>query len=294
MDIHVCKALVSHFTSIPLPKLSYSRGENPVGTWTLKVKDQSRPNSNGTLLGWDMMLWGSSIDPANAKKFDVPVIDYILPPMAGTPLDPVISPSPTSSTKKHPKPTDHLPDDHGHASGENTKPAFASATASPPAVSGTPDVGWFSDLGKLVSNQKWFFGAIGAVSIFGISTAVFFWRRRSRRLANYTSLSNDDNDLGMAALGSSTSGPRTTRDLYDAFGEVSDDDFDETTALRQPIGRSVEFHPGFLEDDEPTAMSPKYHDEPEADPTPEHVMDRAQNASPVDSGDGSWVHASRE
>jgi len=96
--------------------------------------------------------------------------------------------------------------------------------------------------------------------------------------------------MGLAALGSSMSGPRTTRDLYDAFGEVSDDDFDENTALRPTFG----FHSGFLEDDEPPAVSPKYHDEPEADPTRILVMDQAQTASPLDSPDGSWVHASRE
>ena len=250
-----------------------------------------------------MALWGSSIDPAKAKNYEVPVIENRLPPTG--PSEPLPISSPATSTKQHTKPTAHLPGDHGIATGENTKPAFASATssfaevvptASPPAVSGTPDVGWFSGLGKLVKNQKWFFGALGAVSIFGISAGIFFWRRRSNRLANYSSIRNDD-DVGMSALGSSMSEPRTTRDLYDAFGEVSDDDDDdETTALRQPMpmARETVLDPEFLEDGETSAIR-AYHDEPEHSEEPQrHSGDREASASSSGSGTDSWDHASRD
>ena len=70
-----------------------------------------------------MVFWGSSIDPAKATKYEVPLIDYILPPPES---DHSSHPTPTSS-KVHSKPTDHLPEDHGHAPGENTKPAFTSS-----------------------------------------------------------------------------------------------------------------------------------------------------------------------
>lgn len=242
----------------------------------------------GKLLGWNMILWGSSIDPNKAMKYEVPLVEDLLPPLPVHP-GPVVIPTPPISTKQHPKPTQHLPGDHGIAGGENTEPAFATPT-------GTPDVGWFSDLGKLVTNQKWFFGALGAVTLFGISASIFLWRRRIGRLANYTSLSNRDNDVDMTALGSSMSGQRTTRELYDAFGEVSeDDDDDETTALRQPVGQSVGFHSGFLEDDEPSATTLIYHDAPEE--TEENLnppSDREESASSTGSGDGSWEHASRD
>lgn len=252
----------------------------------MRVKDQNRPNIKGKLLGWNLILWGSSIDPSKAKKYEVPLVEFLLPPLEAHPGI-VTIPTSTVSTKQHSKPTQHLPGDHGIAGGENTKPAFSTPT-------GTPDVGWFSDLGKLVTNQKWFFGALGAVALFGISAGIFFWRRRSRRLANYTSLSNRDNDIDMAALGS-MSGQRTTRELYDAFGEVSDDDDDETTALRQPMGRSVGFHSGFLEDGEPSAVTLPYHNvsgDIEENLAP--PRDREESASSIGSGDGSWEHASRD
>jgi kexin len=273
---------------------AYDRGENPVGTWVLKVKDQNRSGVNGTFLGWNMALWGSTIDPAKAKNYEVPVIENRLPPIDASESIPV--PSPASSTKQHTKPTAHLPGDHGVVTGENTKPAFATATsaaaeatptASPPAVSGTPDVGWFSDLGKLVQNQKWFFGALAVVSMFGISAGIFFWRRRSKRLANYSSLRNDE-DVGMSALGSSMSEPRTTRELYDAFGEVSDEDDDETTALRQPVEAE------FLDDEASAIGASAYRDVPEDSEEIRLSRDREQSASPSGSGDGSWDHASRE
>jgi kexin len=90
--------------------------------------------------------------------------------------------------------------------------------------------------------------------------------------------------------------PRTTRELYDAFGEVSDDDDDETTALRQPMARQVGFQPEF-QDDEPSATgaTPAYRDEPEdLEEARRHSRDREQSASSSGSGDGSWDHASRD
>ncbi|KIM49344.1 hypothetical protein M413DRAFT_59902 [Hebeloma cylindrosporum] len=291
-------------------------GENPVGDWTIKVKDQQRPNSNGTFLGWNMILWGSSIDPSQAVKFEVPLVDDVLPP-AEIPPRPIIIPSSVSTTvTRHPKPTSLLPGDHGVVTGENSKPAFTGAvlsgsatapTSSPshPAISSTPDFAWFSDMSSLVTNQKWFFGALGAVSVFGIGVAIFFWRRRVARVnaANYTALGND-NEVSMTALGTSiTGGPRTTRELYDAFGEVSDDDDDddETTALRQPLARSVGFHSGFLDDDEPSTaagLTPKYRDDPDHG---RHISSQSKDdeaasggpESPTESG-SSWEHASRE
>ena len=96
------------------------------------------------------------------------------------------------------------------------------------------------------------------------------------------------------------------KELYDAFGEASDDeDADEETGLRP--GRMEErspnvgltYHAGFLDDDAPsTAGGPptsRYKDEPDLpprEPLPErsHSPDRDSHGS--GSGDGSWEHAS--
>ncbi|KAF8911017.1 peptidase S8/S53 domain-containing protein [Gymnopilus junonius] len=291
-------------------------GESPVGDWVLRVKDQNTPEKNGTLLGWNMILWGSSIDPMKATKYEVPLVDDVLPPPEETsPVLLLTSTVSATATRQHPKPTEHLPPDHGDATGEKTKPAFIASTtfadtqASPTSgspLSNAPDLGWFSDMSSLVTGQKWFFVALGAVSIFGIAVGAFFWRRRvSMRSGNYTSL-NNENDVSMTALGTSISGgPRTTRELYDAFGEVSDEDDDETTALQPQQARStggLGFHSGFLDDnDPPTAAgpTPQYHDEPENNDVHAHSKRQESTpeegtASPAGSGDGSWGHASKD
>ncbi|KAF9535248.1 peptidase S8/S53 domain-containing protein [Crepidotus variabilis] len=288
-------------------------GEDPIGTWTLKVKDQNKLNSNGTFLGWSMVFWGSSIDPAKTTKYEVPLIEYILPP----PETPHPTVSVTSySTTQHSKPTAHLPGDHGIASGEKSKPAFtstglelsvtSSARPSSTSISSAPDLGWFSDMGNLVASQKWVFGALGVVSVFGIGVGIFFWKRRQAQTSSYQSLNNGEGDMNMSAMGTSMLGPRTTRELYDAFGEVSDDDDDanETTALRQPLSRGVVgFHSGFLDDDASAAVhtSPSYHDEPKAlDDGPTRKGSRlaiereGSTTESTGSGEGSWEHASRD
>ena len=153
-------------------------------------------------------------------------------------------------------------------------------------------------MSKLVTSQKWVFGALGVVLVFGIGVGVFFWRRRLAQMNNYQSLNNGDNDMNMTALGTSMLGPRTTRELYDAFGEVSDDDDDETTALRQPLARSIGFHTGFLDDDEPSST---YRDEPEgtlertaAHGSSSRLVEREDSTGSTGSGEGSWEHASRD
>ena len=279
------------------------RDEDPVGEWTIRVSDQNAEGHNGTFLGWSMTFWGSTIDASSAKVYELLNED-------DSPLPP--DPKPPSSitptnTKTHPKPTAHLPGDHGDADGEAHQPAFPGQhDNASPSMTPTPDEGWFPGLSKLESNQKWFFGALGAVVVFGLTAGVFFWRRRvaARRRANYASLAG--NDLAMSTVsrdGRPSRGART-KELYDAFGEVSDDeDADEETGLRprdhgdSPDGR-LGFHSGFLDDDDPVSAGhrPTYRDEPEE---ADHLKGPAdvRSASPASggegSGDGSWEHASQ-
>ncbi|CAL1705543.1 unnamed protein product [Somion occarium] len=290
--------------------------EDPTGSWTIRVSDQDKEDQNGVFLGWTMTLWGSVIDASNVKEYEVPLIDDTLPPLVSH--DETSSPTPTATSKTHPKPTADLPGDHGSAEGEADKPAFPGGTStenakptdaseaieSSPATSSstpTPDEGWFSDLSNLVTNQVWFFVALGAVALFGAGVGIFFWRRAVRRRRNYSSLPADD--VAMGSLGGRRPGPRT-KELYDAFGEVSDDeDADEETGLRP--GRMEErspnvglsYHSGFLDDDAPsTAGGPptsRYKDEPDH-PEPERHLERPHSPESHDSGsgDGSWEHAS--
>ncbi len=305
------------------------RDEVPVGEWKIRVSDQRNDNYVGSFLGWTMTIWGSVIDAGKDMKSLVVSPDddeNVFPP-----LPPNITTTTTSSstvllptsTRTLGRPTDHLPEDHGHATGENSKPAFTMTagvgTSTEPAKPAenaatsatnvpTPDEGWFSDLSNLVTNQIWFFVAIGAVSLFGIGAGLFFWRRavQRKRRANYSSLRNDD-DVAMGALGRVSGGsrgpPQRTKELYDAFGEVSDDeDVDEETALRPHSispGLDTGLHSGFLDDDDPpTAGSGKqqsrYRDEPDSPAHDDKERERERSDSPGSgSGSGSsWEHAS--
>lgn len=265
-----------------------------MGEWTIKVSDQGSSSNNGSFLGWNMVFWGSAIDPSKTTLFDVPQdeVDVVLPPYDSPPPSPTMSA--VTSTKQHAKPTAHLPGDHGDAAGENTNATFPGQedTAVPnlspsPSASHSPtaDEGWFSDMSNLVKSQAWFFGAIGMVVVFGLAAGLYFWRRRVLRLRNYRSLPEGD-ELPMSGVrgGRLSGGPRT-KELYDAFGEVSDDDeddADEQTRLRS----------GY-EDDHRVGGSrggpAQYRDEPEGGAS----HSRAEGAASPDKGsDGSWEHAS--
>ncbi|KAL0581105.1 pheromone processing endoprotease [Marasmius crinis-equi] len=248
--------------------------ENPVGDWTIHVSDQSNPERNGTFLGWNMMLWGSAIDPAKARLYELPEEDTVFPPHE----DPPLMGGAASTTRVPTRPTEHLPPDHGNAAGENTKAAFPTGS---PTSTPTPDEGWFADLNKLGSNQKWFFGGIAIVAVFGIGAALFFWRRRAlnqKRRQQYESIAGEEDVLmgsmergGVTGRDSGSRGGRgTTRELYDAFGEVSDDDdaADEETRLRpdrrdEVASSGLGFHSGFLDDEDEPSSRGGYRDEPE-------------------------------
>jgi kexin len=248
------------------------------------------------------------VEESKAKVYILPTDESPLPPIpAGESTSTIETPT---STKTHPKPTAGLPGDHGTAEGEADKPAFPGQT---PSMTPTPDEGWFPGLSKWVSNKKWFFTAMGAVVIFGISAgAFFFWRRRSaqKRRVNYSSLAGDDVAMSSVSRGGhlNTGGARA-KELYDAFGEVSDDedeDADEETGLRprslhdaeSPIGR-LGFHSGFLDDDEPAGVpATVYKDEPDEVDRLREVAEGSRSRSPASgsTGDGSgdsWEHASQ-
>ena len=270
-----------------------------------------------------MSIWGAVKDMEKGHKaYQVPTDEFadVLPPPPPNNTEVVTTTtaeasttetSTSTNTKSYVRPTEHLPGDHGSAEGENTKPAFTTtgATATKTAAEDiasatntpTPDEGWFSDLSNLVSNQVWFFVAIGAVLLFAAGAGIFFWRRavRRRQRDNYTSLRDDEVALGRVG-GAPRGAPRTTKELYDAFGEVSDDDddVDEETALRpHSISHALDtgLHSGFLDDDDPPSggsgrQQARYRDEPESP-----VEKEATRSDSPGSGSGSgssWEHAS--
>lgn len=275
------------------------------------MSDQAKPEQSGTFLGWTMTLWGSVKDVSKpVKVYDVPAVDKVLAPGSTEHTYPSTIISMPTSTRQHAKPTDHLPDDHGSSEGDASKPAFpgsgskpADDAASSPSSTNTPtpDEGWFSDLSNLVTNPLWFFIAFGAVITLAVSAGVYFWRRRVRMRQHYTTLPASD-DVAMSSIGGGGGAPggQRTRELYDAFGEVSDDEEADEDARLHARGPSpgVNLHAGFLDDEPSTAgVTPApYRDEP--GPAPERALEQGhahdRSDSPASgSGDGSWEHASQ-
>lgn len=287
--------------------ISFCRGESPIGDWTIRVWDQGNPENTGSFLGWNMIFWGAAADPSKATLYELPVEDFTFPPQSDVDIP---MPSPTA-TKNYPKPSvpPETPAEAEVSQTASPTTAAPSATSSAASATSTPtmDEGWFSGMSNLVSNPKWFFGAIAAVGVFAIGVGIFFFRRRrasmSRvRTSEYASLPGGD-DVQMSAVGSGGARPRT-KELYDAFGELSDDeDADEETHLRggHSVSEGIGFHSGFLDDDEPphsagaSGSAQRYRDDPDVSPSgsarPPSSPDEELSHS---SGDGSWQHAERE
>ncbi|KAF8590033.1 hypothetical protein K439DRAFT_1628243 [Ramaria rubella] len=274
--------------------------ENPIGNWTLRVYDQDKTGSSGSFLGWSMTMFGSCINPSAA-------VHYNLSPVTASPGNPLPPPSATEGgTKSHSKPTDHLPGDHGIALGEADKPAFGStddAEAAAPSISTTPDEGYFQGMSRLLSNSRWLIGALGAVVLFGIGAVVFFWRRSRRNRRPYSPVAEGE-DVPMVRHGGRAGSQKIrdggrTKELYDAFGEVSDDDADEETSLRRPLDSGgIRFHSDFLEDDDAqsaTQSGVPYKDEPDERQRPAAAEpSQTRSGSPGSGDDGSWEHASQQ
>lgn len=252
------------------------RGENPIGNWTLKVSDQNSAEHKGSLLGWNMALWGSAIDPAKAKKFTEPVVDNNL---NDDPSRPIISAGePATSTTLHAKPTDHLP----ATSTGNAHSVSPSATATnkpkPQEDKTEEEETWYNELAKIVTSNKWTIGGLGAIVFGVIGAVVFLWKRRAarKRLEEYRSLAADD--IQMEAIGEDDilaggEGPRSTRsvrfvdDDNEAGGSTrssEDEDHHEDHTINPPSAKGLGFHSSFLDDDEPSpALTPNYRDHPE-------------------------------
>lgn len=192
--------------------MSY-RDEDPVGSWTLRVRDRQDNNKNGTLLSWSMQLWGSSIDPKKAKLWELPADRYededeenegegeMTSNIGATPTTLKIEDTVASATKLYVKPTAHLPEDHGEALGENHDDIFDEPPPShPPLPSGTSasgnspssdeevdefdtyGPGYLAGMKALVGNSTWLFVAGGTIVIFvGAVSAFFLVRSRNIR-----------------------------------------------------------------------------------------------------------------
>lgn len=263
--------------------LPIGRGENPIGEWTLKVTDKQTPGHNGSFLGWNMAFWGSAIDSSKAKKaVELPVDNALPPENTARPIS--HDPHPTSATQ-HAKPTDHLPPTHSGAT-----PGAGTVSGKKPQQDEVENSdSWYSPIVKTATHHKWFTFFVGTGFIVAIGAAIFLWKRRQQQLKNYTSLGEDEilmdsveEQHGQNLAGAGLRSTRSVRfDMDDDDDDDNnnrrherrdDDDGLQTSlpahlqAMEPPQAKTLGFHSGFLDDDEPSpsvASSPNYRDHPE-------------------------------
>lgn len=198
------------------------REESAIGDWVITVVDQNNPEQTGKFVAWSLQLWGESINPELARDWS--------PAEDGQPDEEQVGSeaTPTSgSVSQKPKPTDHLPDDHGEAPGESHKPGLGGGDGSgigdveggegddaPETVGGGDadnesalDEGWFSGVSNLGGNTSWVAGAGGIVLVAGASIGGFFILRQRKKRGKMFG-------LGLANSGEGARG---------AYAPVSDD-----------------------------------------------------------------------
>jgi len=259
------------------------RDENPVGTWTIKVKDAINPDATGRFIAWSIQLWGECVDVSLVKAW--------WPAEEGQPDEEQTGSEPSATVSQKPKPTDHLPGDHGEASGEADQPGLGgSATAVPTGTeleditepTGDVDEGFFDGIESLGAKSTWIAGAGMIIVLTGAAVGGFFYFRARKRRRNLFGLANSgegargayapvSEDVPMGLLersrrklgGGARAGPGS-KELYDAFGDGPSDESDE----EDPSGgvderTALRYHDDFLGDDDPaSADPPEYRDEP--------------------------------
>ncbi|KAJ7595678.1 kex protein [Mycena floridula] len=136
--------------------------ENPVGDWKIRVSDKVNPEFTGKFLGWNMILWGSAIDAAKTRLFELPPDDLVFPPVPHT--EPHV---PTSTSYGGPR--EHSPTDQ--APGDSHVPTLPSL--------------------DLVThgNGIWYF--IALLGVVSLGVGLFLWRRRKAKYKRLESFPMD-------------------------------------------------------------------------------------------------------
>lgn len=235
---HWCVYSLAFPSSWWLTSSPVARDEDPIGTWTLRVRDRQTNGKNGTFLGWSMQLWGSTIDASKAELWQVPGgaqeqddDDEPADPTASPTDDPTATESPaTEPTNTYARPTVGLPDDHAEAPGEahstfgepGPTPTPIDSSSPPSQVTDSPgdlpleddsDIfgddasGYLAGMSSLLGSSTWLFVAGGTIVIFVAAVSAFFFMRsrksgRSGRGGGYdfAPMTDDEEGLPMSAM----------------------------------------------------------------------------------------------
>lgn len=260
-------------------------GEDPVGNWTINVRDQGSAEATGRFNQWSLQLWGSAKDASKATKWAPAELGEMDEEMTGS-----ANYAPGNAIPQKPKPTDLLPGDHGEAAPTGAQPT-GEADAEP-AGGGSASEGVFDGIDALRKHSAWLAGAFLIVLLAALAGGGYFLYR-SRKRAAALGLAGDNGargayapvseDVPMTLFGRRKKRAEESKELYDAFGDgPSDDEDDETTALR--------YHDRFLDDeDEPEASGSGSRERADEGEPPAYSDDegKGKGKSPARSGSTS-------
>jgi kexin len=168
--------------------LANERGETGIGNWTVIVSDAEN-GSTGKWQSWQLILWGSSIDPALAKPH----------PLPGSKDDPSLTPIETL-----PNPT--------------VSPPLESEPASPsPSSTTAPSSGFWPWSAE--RKWLWIYGSIAVITLFVSVVGVWYCRqRRKARLLQTHGEGREDYEFEVLLNeGGEGVSQRRAGELYDAF-----------------------------------------------------------------------------
>ncbi|KAG6862079.1 hypothetical protein C0995_007209 [Termitomyces sp. Mi166 len=231
-------------------------GEDPVGDWTIKISDQNSLDESGKFLGWKMKFWGTTIDPRKARKYELPVVDNVLPPVNDFYRPAIDIPS---VTKEHSKPTVFLPVESAVPTATYSSATHTSAQNSTNHTQQEEEINLLAQASHLACSHKTLFGCIVGFSILALLCGVVYFEQRQKQLEKSHSVLPDD--------------AHSSNQLGGGYGT-------EPTGLLLSAGRHPQdrvsmglgFHSSFLDDDDlstaATVQTAKYRDEPETAPVP--------------------------
>ncbi|KAF7322424.1 PHOMO B domain-containing protein [Mycena chlorophos] len=242
-------------------------GEDPVGDWMITVSDLANPEHTGRFLGWDMVFWGSTIDPEKAVLYDLVDALPLLPPND----EPTFHrPTKPSATKSFVRPTVYLTVTE-HASSLST--STPTPTANPEDLEDVPETtttgapsasessSTKSQMTKIMDSLRTRLAvSLFALFILSFAAGVLCWRHFFRRDPEdeYMFLPPD----ASAPIAMTSTRSDASRGAPGAADEDSDDEADERTGLTSgPYQNAgVGYHSGFLDDDED--HEPEQHEYP--------------------------------
>ncbi|CAG8585836.1 9227_t:CDS:2 [Dentiscutata heterogama] len=164
--------------------------ESPIGEWVIQVRDRQNPENSGTFKNWMLKLWGGKIADASSI---------------------IAAPSPSPSINESPIPID-----------ESTQ------------TSVLPTVPTQSSIAFESKSNTWIFAVFGMGMAFIFAGIAYFakkrcWDNRGRKGGFFSRDTYESLQSGEVTNGGDVSLPLnkqfiTSRELFDAFGDSSDDD----------------------------------------------------------------------